>query len=148
MSIKDEFDAVVISLKVNEQPALFVLLAADRTVNRIGTGALDNVEKALFIGATADNLYEKFMAKVRDDMFEHAGCYDQPEPKGQPCKLTMAFRRPKDPVGFEFSFGSESEGPPEELAELVKYATELTEPWYETQKQMAARADEAANEEC
>jgi hypothetical protein len=148
MSIKEEFDAVVISLEVNEQPALFVLLAADRTVNRIGTGALDNVEKALFIGATADNLFEKFMQKVSEDMFEHAGCYAQPEPKGQPCKLTMAFRRPKDPVGFEFSFGSESEGPPEELAELVKYAAELTEPWYEKQKQMAAKADDAADGEC
>ncbi|MBW1808418.1 MAG: hypothetical protein JRJ87_09515, partial [Deltaproteobacteria bacterium] len=116
---------------------------ADRTVNRIGTGELDNVEKALFIGATADNLFERFMQKVSDDMFAHAGSYAQPEPRGKPCKLKIAFRRPKNPIGFEFSFGSESEGPPEELAELVKYATELTEAWYETQKQMAARADEA-----
>jgi len=50
----------------------------------------------------------------------------------------LAFRRPKDPLGFEFNFGTESEGPPPEVASLVTFATEMTEDWYNHQKEDAA----------
>lgn len=137
MGIKEEIDAVVINQEVDGQPSLFVLLANDGTINRIGTGAIDNSEKALFIGQTGDGLFERFMEKVDEAIFENSGAYKHPDPKGRACKLELAFRRPSGPLGFEFHFGSESEGPPEEISALVIHAIELTEPWYTKQKETA-----------
>ncbi len=139
MGIKEEIDAIVINQQIDGQPSLFVLLANDGTINRIGTGAADNKEKALFIGHTQGELFLRFMEQVDEAIFENAGVYKHPDPKGAACKLELAFRRPEGPVGFEFHFGTESEGPPEEIAALVKHAIELTEPWYEIQKELAAK---------
>ncbi|HUU01027.1 MAG TPA: hypothetical protein VM425_06270 [Myxococcota bacterium] len=142
MGIKEEIDAVVINQEVDGQPSLFLLLANDGTVNRIGTGAANNKEKALFIGQTPDELFLRFMDQVDEAIFQNAGVYKHADPKGVLCKLELAFRRPGGPLGFEFHFGTESEGPPEEISALVRQAIELTEPWYEAQKQQAA--DEAS----
>jgi len=138
MGIKEQVDAVVVSMEVAERPCLFVLLANDGTVNRMGTGTADNVEKALFVGPAPGALFKRFMSGVDEAIFENAGVYKLPEPEGKLCKLELAFRRPGGPVGFEFHFGTEGQGPPPEISELVKLAIELTEPWYEAEKQKAA----------
>ncbi len=135
---KEEFDAVIISLEVETLPCLFLLLSQDGTVNRLGTGAIDNAEKALFVGESLEPFFKQFMARVSDELLQNAGAYRHPDPKGRACKLVLAFRRPKDPLGFEFHFGTESEGPPPEVASLVSFATEMTEEWYNLQKEEAA----------
>ena len=140
---KEEFDAVVISLEVDTQPCLFLLLCKDGTVNRLGTGTLDNSEKALFVGESLAPFFKQFMARVNNELLDNAGAYRHPDPKGRPCKLVLAFRRPKDPLGFEFHFGTESEGPPAEVSSLVSFATQMTEEWYAHQKEdVAAQANE------
>lgn len=141
--IKETIGAVVISLKVAEKAALFILLSADGTVNRSGTGAVNNIEHDLFIGRTQHPLFEQFMAGVEANIFQHTGRYTYPDPKGQLCILTLSFQVPRnaegrESVGFEFIYGSESEGPNQQIGQMVRAAVRLTDPWYEEQKQMTS----------
>ena len=48
--IKASVELIFIELRVASQPSLFVLLAADGTVNRMGSGKFDNTDLAMFVG--------------------------------------------------------------------------------------------------
>jgi hypothetical protein len=65
-----------------------------------------------------------------------------PERQGASCELTVMFgyRGSARSAGFRFLYGAESEGPPSEMGELVRYAIELTTPWHEEQRRMAAES--------
>jgi len=145
LAMKEEIGAVAVSLKIADSMALFILMAAEGTVNRSGTGAINNSEHDLFIGLSQDRLFQRFMDGVDEDIFQHTGSYVYPEPKGQLCTLTLSFQVPpgadgRDNVGFEFVYGSESEGPNRQINQMVREAVRLTEPWYEQQKQMVKKA--------
>lgn len=139
------FDAVAITLMVDEQQVLFVLLAVDGSINRAGSGTVDDDERDLFIGVTEDPLFETFISRIPEEIFEHAGRYEHPSPEGAPCQLTIIFRlkeQEDQATGFEFIYGAESEGPPQEIREMVVSALEITQPWYEQQKQMVGQSDQ------
>ena len=133
--MKEWFDAVAIALEADGQLVLFILLVEDGTVNRMGTGAIDSKERETYVGVSEDGLFEKFMDTVPDEIFKSAGTYRHPESLGLPCKLTIGFRSPRRTIGFEFQFGSQSEGPPQEISQLVKTAIDLTKPWYQQNRQ-------------
>ncbi len=136
-----DITAVSISLRIAEQTALFVLLAADGTVNRLGTGAVDNEENDLFIGVTQEPLFATLLSHFRDDLLEHLGGYDLPEKLGQPCTLSIGLKfANEDEDGFGFRYGSESQGPPRAIVEVVTTAVRLTDPWFEEQKLMVDRS--------
>lgn len=139
MGIKDEIDAVVVAFDVGGDLKLFILLADDDTVNRMGTGALDNEDKRLFVGKSNQGLLYRFLSRVPDDILDRAGTYRHPDQQGPPCKLEIAFRKPSGPVGIVFHFGRDSEGPPEQIFSLVDTAVELTEPWYHKQLELDAQ---------
>ena len=42
--------------------------------------------------------------------------------------------------GFGFSYGSESQGPPNEIVRFVYAAVEATESWFQSQKKMTSEA--------
>jgi len=116
-----------VNLKVADSTALFILLSADGAINRTGTGAVNNSEHDLFIGLTQDRLFEQFMAGVDEGVFQHTGRYVLPDPKGQICTLTLSFQVPtdaegRDSVGFEFIYGSEAQGPPGQIGQLVNWS--------------------------
>jgi hypothetical protein len=141
------YDAVAITLTVDEQQVLFMLIAADGSVNRAGSGRVDvdEDERDLFIGVTEDPLFETFISRVPADLFEHAGRYEHPSLEGPRCKLTIIFRlREQEDMatGFEFIYGAESEGPPQEIREMVVSALEITQPWYDQQRQMVAQSEQ------
>ena len=136
----EKTDKVLISLGVGERQSLFILLAADGSINRLGSGAADNQEKDMFIGVTRDGLFEEFMRRVPGGLLEHQGAYDIAEKQGVTCKLSLLFGSGESTLaGFEFTYGSESQGPPQEICDLVLAARELTEPWYRTQQRMTAQ---------
>ena len=47
-----EIAAILVTLRVNEEESLFVLVAADGSINRLGTGSVNNTDRDLFIGKT------------------------------------------------------------------------------------------------
>ena len=50
----EEIIGVAISLKVDEELTLYALLAADGSINRLGTGTINNTEKEMFIGVISE----------------------------------------------------------------------------------------------
>jgi hypothetical protein len=59
------------------------------------------------------------MTNLDDDMFEFLGRYDLPEKEGLPCQLTIELSFTNaDNDGFAFNYGSESEGPPQEIEQF------------------------------
>lgn len=141
--MKESFEAVSVTLEIDGVRALFVLLARDGAINRLGTGAVDNSERDLFIGQSQEGLFERYLARVPEEIFQHAGRYELRERAGADCELQILFHGAAGSTGFEFHYGAESEGPPREIVELVVAAVELTEPWYSEQMEMARRAQQA-----
>lgn len=122
--------ACAITLEVNGARNLFVLLGADGTVNRQGNGQSDSDTKELYLGATNKPLFKSLMMNVSDDLFQRAGRYGDPAPRGLPCKLTITFEGGGESAIFEYEYGSESSGPPAEIRELIVNAIALTNPYY------------------
>ena len=142
MRVKD-IVAVNITLDVDSEPSLFILLAADGTVNRLGTGAVTNKEKDLFIGRSLEPLLDKLLSNLTDEMLRFMGGYELPDKRGPLCRLSVGLQFSNGETdGFGFTYGAESEGPPREIAEFVRAAIMITKPWYDSQKRMV-RANES-----
>jgi len=135
-----EVDAFTITLDVDGKPSLFVLLAADGAINRMGRGTLDDPAGGLFIGQTDPAIFKAARSHLSDEMVRAQGhTLQHQNPRGLPCKLTLTFKF-KDGTsgGLAFLYGSESEGVPGDIADFVTTAVRLTDPWYENFKRTAA----------
>ena len=141
-----DIDGVSITLKIDGKQSLFILLAADGTINRLGTGAVNNRDKDLFIGRTDQPLLKELLTTLSESSLEHMGGYDVPEKKGALCELTIALSFTNaENNGFAIRYGSESQGPPHEIVEFVRAAVDLTDPWFQEQKQMVRKAKSNSN---
>ena len=141
--MNENIDGIMVTLEVDSSKALFILLAADGTVNRLGTGSVNNTENDMYIGITKDSLFVKLLSKIDVGWFEYQGSYDVPDKKGKICELTVLFRHDDGrESGFNFIYGSESEGPPDDICQFVIEAVNLTEPWYIEQKKMIGKSPE------
>jgi hypothetical protein len=139
---RDSIAAILVELIVEDRQALFALLAEDGLVNRLGTGAVDNAERDLFIGRATEPLFAELRARIRPEWMAHQGEYDVPEKAGATCTLLVAFKgRDGEEAGFRFIYGSESQGPPGDICDFVTAAVRLTDPWFERQKQLTKAAD-------
>jgi hypothetical protein len=134
-----EFDKALVELKVNGAVALFIVLAEDGSVNRLGDGSVSNTDHQLSIGLSHEPLFAQFMTRITPEILECQGEYKHRKRKGANCELTLllSYRGSDRVAGFRFIYGSESQGPPREIAELVRYADELTRPWHEELKRSA-----------
>jgi hypothetical protein len=134
----ESIKAIMVELEVESRQSLFVLLTDDGLVNRLGTGAVDNAERSLFIGHTNEPLFAELRAKVQPEWMSHQGAYDVGKKAGRTCTLTIMFKDTEGQEGgFRFRYGSKSEGPPGDICQFVAEAVRLTDPWYEDQKLMA-----------
>jgi hypothetical protein len=131
--MKSQIQKVYLKLEADGKSVLSIMLTAGGALNRQGDGSGDPDFDRFFMGSTTDGLFERFMAEVSEEMLEWSGRYELPDPKGERCVLTLAFEGKDIDTGFEFKYGAESEGPPEEFLALFDLATELTDPWYENQ---------------
>ena len=136
-----QITGVSISLYIEEKQSLFILLASDGTINRMGTGAIDNQEHGLYIGRTDTAIFEKVRSHFTDEILQHMGGYQLQNPQGAACKLTIALKF-LDGIdnGFQFLYGAESQGPPTEIADIVRAAVHETDSWHENFKRNAARS--------
>ena len=140
MFTREEVSGIFITIHIDDEQVLFILLDASGTVNRLGTGAEDNVEKQLFIEQSSSEMFEALKSGILPETAQWDGGYSASEPKGKPCRLTVGFMNGDGrESACMFEYGSESQGPPPELCDLVMAAVEITNPWYEEQKQNASK---------
>ena len=127
-----EVSRCLISFMIEEEQQLLILLTADGTVNRMGSGLSPNQEKALYIDSLSESLFVQFMEKV-PDIFQYQGVYEDRYQQGVQCDLTLLFSNlPQTKfVGFKFIYGAESQTPPPEIIALVEIAIKLTNPAYD-----------------
>ena len=142
MPSSKEISAICITIEVEKESVLFILLTEDGTINRSGTGYEHNTENDLFIGITDKSLFFKLRELITDQMLTNMGGYDVPDKKGKNCKLNIAlsFEGGHD-NGFGFIYGSESQGPPKDICEIVEKAINITDPWYKKQKMMVKKSN-------
>ena len=137
---QEDVTGLTITLKVEDDLSLLVLLAADGSINRLGTGTINNTEKEMFIGVTDPKLFETIRAHINSDVIRWIGGRADPAPKGKVCELAIGLFLPnKEERSIYFKYGSESIGPPPEVSRLVLAAIEITNPWYEEFKTGVAK---------
>jgi hypothetical protein len=130
MPSKESITAILISLKANDDMLLFILLADDGTLNRLGTGA-DATRKDMTIRKAPSNLFAQLKPLITDEVLQYTGRrLRAPVIAGETCTLALGFRSVAGETMMEFIYGAESMGPPEDITLLVTTAVEITEPWY------------------
>ena len=126
-------DKVLITLEVGDKTSLFILLAKDGTIDRKGDGNLSS-ELPLHRGVSNQGHFEALMMTINEEIFSYSGVMRKTNRMGTDCTLTMIFQGPKEvDYSLRVIYGSESEGPPRELVEILINAVKLTEGWYQEQ---------------
>jgi hypothetical protein len=124
-------DKVLITLEVGEKTCLFILLGKDGILHRKGDGNPVH-DLPLQRGVSKLKHFDAFMMTVNEGIFAYSGVRRQPDIMGEICRLTIIFQGPND-VDFPFRvvYGSDSDGPPRELVEILINAVKITEGWYQ-----------------
>lgn len=137
---QEDVTGLAITLKVEDDLSLLVLVATDGSINRLGTGTINNTEKEMFIGVTDPKLFESIRPHINPNVIRWIGGRADQAPKGKICELTIWLFLPnKEERTIYFKYGSESIGPPPEVSRLVLAAIEITNPWYEQLKDATAK---------
>ncbi len=131
--ILPQIQQLFIKLEAEDESVLSLMLSASGSLNRMGDGSGDPEVARFFMGSSPEPLFQQLIAGMDEKVFELAGRYELPYEGGERLRLTLHFKGEKLDTGFEFSYGSESMGPPEELLEIVEQAVALTDGWYEAQ---------------
>lgn len=134
--------AILVRLAVAGEQSLFVVLGSDGSINRMGNGSADDIERQLFIGKVAPDLFMQLLARVTPGVVHFLGQgLAVPHPKGKPCELIVLFKYADGREAVSgWRYGSESQGPHPEVCDFVAAAVELTEPWFQAQKRMVRAA--------
>lgn len=120
---------------------LFILLNEDGSINRKGNGSPSCKDNDLFIGITKDKLFNQLRPLLSEEMEEFLGnTYEIPDKKGRPCDFKVFFGGPDIETGVQFLYGELSQGVPTPFRNFTIKAIELTEKWFQAQKQMAVNA--------
>lgn len=135
-----DITGVGMALKVDEDLSLFGLLAADGSINRLGTGALHNTEKEMFIGVTDPKLFQSLRAQITPELLKWVGGRADQNLRGKVCELQIYLMLANNTEqSIYFKCGSDSMGPPPEVSQFVTTFVEATNPWYEAQKAMVVK---------
>lgn len=131
---------VGIALKVDDDLSLFGLLATDGSINRLGTGALHNTEKEMFIGITDPKPFQSLRAQITPELLKWVGGRADQNLRGKVCELQIYLMlADKTEQSIYFKYGSDSMEPPPEVSRFVTAFMEATNPWYEAQKAMVGK---------
>jgi len=141
-----EIVGILVVLRVDGEPSLFVLLAEDGAINRMGNGSVDDIERKMFIGQVTPDLFMQLRSRVTPGVVHFLGQrLAASQPKGQLCELTVMFTYADGREATSaWRYGSESQGPHPEVRDFVTAAVEVTEPWFQQQKQLGGRSISSA----
>ncbi len=139
-----DFHGIMVTLLVGGEQSLFILLGADGSINRVGTGTAANAKRDMFIGRTDPALFSGLLAQVTPELLAWCGqLRSDAEPHGQVCELTVGFKRASgEELLTVWQYGSESQGPPPEVRQFVVAAVQATDPWFARQQAMVRGVNE------
>jgi len=131
---KHLIDKILITLEVGDKTALFILLTRDGIIHRKGDGNPVHNDVPLMMGISREGHFDALLMTIQEDIFDYSGVMKLPNPIGTEFRLTMIFQGKNDvDYSFRVVYGSESDGPPYELAEILINAVKLTDGWYKEQ---------------
>lgn len=134
-----DVSCIMITLDVDGSQSLFILLAQEGTINRLGTGAENNADDDMFIGMSDGTAFTRVRALAGPVIDNWIGGYGVSDPEGKPCKMVVGFKTSDGrELMSHWEYGSESQGPPPEVASIVMKAVEATDNWWQEQKAGAA----------
>jgi len=136
----EDVDRLSIVLSVFGRTALLLDLAADGGVRRMGTGERPADGQA-YQGVIDPSVFQDLNRRITDDLLSRAGRYSDPQPRGTPTELTVAFGAADQETRLAFRYGSASQGPPPPVTDLVRAAVAMTDDWYEHEAARAAARD-------
>ncbi len=125
-------NTIYIKWEKDTHPVLILMINKQGTINRLGSEE-DNKKPLMIMGKTDKPIFEHILENLDPHWLDLAGRYTYPNPKGSILSLTISMKGEEIDTGFSFTYGSQSEGPPEDIVDFVDYVVSLTEPWYEDQ---------------
>lgn len=125
---KESINRILIKWTVEEETIISMMLSRNGSLNRIGSGEKSGGKMAM--GNTDAPLFASLLEALPVDWLKNTGRYTLPNPKGKMANLALILETDKEETGFEFIYGIQSDGPPEDMVEYVEYAIELTDEWY------------------
>lgn len=127
---KQAIHRILIKWTVEEETIISLMLSQNGSINRIGSGESTGGKMAM--GRTEEPIFQQLLEALPEDWLTNTGRYTLPDPKGKLAQLTIALESShEEETGFEFTYGTQSDGPPEDMVEYVEYAIALTDEWYE-----------------
>ena len=141
--LKEDVEVVLITLSVAGEQTLLILLAREGTINRMGGMSESPEDRHPYIWKTDGTAFRQFMATIDDEMFSCQGSYILPDKRGKDCELLLRFSDSSDTrkAWLRFIYGTESQGPPAPIPQIVMKALELTEPSLNKQPDPAQTAE-------
>lgn len=129
MFAKHLISQVLITLHIGEKNALFILLDKNGTIHRKGNGSAD-AELPMLQGRSSLGHFDALLMTVNEAIFHHTGVIKMPDRVGEECTLTIIFQAGELDYSFRVVYGQQSDGPPQELVEILINAVKLTQGWY------------------
>jgi len=132
-----DISLIRIELDINNKQSLYILLAKDGSISRLGHGHIDEPDQTLYIGETEEPLFEQLLSAVSPSWSQDLNHLyiipndDESQIKGAHCKLVIDFQFPDEFKRIEFHYGSDSEGLPPDIYDFIQTAIELTNNWIE-----------------
>ena len=125
-------DIIRIQLDANDDTILMILLHRDGTVNRMGDGT-DSPNEQLILGIDEEktmftSLEETISPELEKFLVNQT--LEAPNREGKECVLEILIEQVGKTKGVRVKYGSESMGPPGEVAKFLMKAIEVTDTWY------------------
>lgn len=135
---------ILVTLHIDDEASLFILLAQDGTINRLGTGSVDNTDRDMFVGLSDSSAFKQVCRLAKPVLNNCLGEYTSRQCSGKQCKLAIVF----ETTGGEqrasaWQYGSQSQGPPPEVTNFVVGSIKATHLWWQAQK--GAAMDQGEN---
>ncbi len=130
-----DITSLTVSLDIDGQTSLFILLDRDGTMNRMGSGSANNTEDQMVIGPVAADALDYALEPLEAKWLERTGTFQMPDPQGLPCELTLMVAGDDDAQTYTFRYGDASLGVPSPFRTVVERAVEVTQKPYEQGRQ-------------
>jgi len=135
------YNFMTVTLKIEDQTSLAILMHKDGTINRKGDGSI-NIDRNMFMGVAKEPLFDRFIATLHPDLDQILGkSGEMPDQKGKKCSVEIALGDGKEGTGSLITYGSDLMGPPLPIVEFVNNAVRITDPWYREQQQVIRKRE-------
>ena len=133
--LKNEVEGICVSLETDGARRFYAALDAAGSISRSGSGKMTDKHDDLFIGITKDHLFEKLIPIISETLFQGIGqSFNIPFQDDIPCSLTISFQIKEKIENIIIKYGYNS-GLPDDVRAFLRAILDLTEPWYQLQKQ-------------